>query len=194
MTSKNPLMNYHARMTQQTSLQQLNSKFSKPGILFEAGKGGLTRLTVNNTLQQAELYLHGSHVTHWQPKGHKPVIFVSESSLYQSDKPIRGGVPICWPWFGPKDNDAAAPMHGFARLTSWDVVSVEQDAQGVVTIVTSLPIEAKWQQLAGFHAQVLHRVVFGKTLEMTLTVRNTSSSSIHFAEALHTYFALGDVR
>src|SRR5437868_6808879 len=101
-----------------STVEELNHKFGIAGALtFEPGHGGLTRARINTPTAQGEVYLHGAHVTQFQPRGHQPVLFLSRKSFYQSDKPIRGGVPICFPWFGPRAGDPSSPMHGFARLT-----------------------------------------------------------------------------
>src|SRR5690349_5235262 len=90
-----------------------------PSVSLDAGRGGLPRLTVRNRLARAEVYLHGAHVTAWQPDGHEPVLWMSAKSQWDAAKPIRGGVPICFPWFGPHASDPSAPGHGFARLLDW---------------------------------------------------------------------------
>ena len=73
------------------------------------GRGGLPRLVIRNPLAEAEIYLHGATVTHYQPAGQKPVLFVSGKSAFEPGKAIRGGAPICWPWFGPHPTDPSQP-------------------------------------------------------------------------------------
>ena len=103
-------------------------------VKIGAGQGGLPRLEIATPSATAEIYLHGAHVTRWQPShAVAPVLWVSEHSLWQDGKPIRGGVPICFPWFGPHRSDPAAPAHGFARLVDWTLAgAVERDDQSVV--------------------------------------------------------------
>src|SRR5206468_2712115 len=84
-------------------LDQLNNRFSVPGVVkIESGAGGLPRVAVTSPLADAHVYLHGAHVTHFAARGQKPLLFLSAESHFAPDKPIRGGVPICFPWFGPK--------------------------------------------------------------------------------------------
>ena len=78
-------------------------------VRLEAGNGQLPCLRVSNGLAEAEIYLHGAHITAWTPKGQAPVLWVSRESAFEAAKPIRGGVPICFPWFGGHATEKAAP-------------------------------------------------------------------------------------
>src|SRR5580693_2540132 len=95
-------------------------------VRLEAGQGGLRRLVIRTPQADAEIYLHGAHVTHFQPRGQKPVLFMSGKSWFEPGKPIRGGVPICFPWFGARQDGQPGSPHGFARLVEWELVSAEQ--------------------------------------------------------------------
>ena len=103
-------------------------------VSLESGEGGLPRLTVVNPLARAQIYLHGAHVTAWQPDGHEPVLWMSRESSWDAAKPIRGGVPICFPWFGPHAMDRSAPGHGFARLLDWALVEARDDERGATRL------------------------------------------------------------
>src|SRR5436190_10964031 len=106
-------------------MQELNERFGIPGVVsIETGNGGLTKIAVTAPQASAEIYLHGAHVTHFQPTGEQPVLWMSKSTWFDAAKPIRGGVPICFPWFGPNKSDPKLPAHGFARLRDWDIQSV----------------------------------------------------------------------
>ena len=161
-----------------TTLQELNERFGNEYLRFEEGPGGLVRAVIATPTAQAEVYLHGAHLTHFQPEGQEPVFFVSKQSHFAPDKPIRGGVPLCFPWFGPREGDATAPMHGLARLSEWKVESV-QSSDGVVELVLSLspqtPPHPGWPPCAlHFEIQV------GNTLQMQLVVKNTGSQAFAF--------------
>jgi glucose-6-phosphate 1-epimerase len=171
----------------------LNSHFSIPGVVkFQPGNGGLTRIVITSPAADAEIYLHGAHVTHFQPNGHDPVLFMSSKSLFSPDKPIRGGVPIIFPWFGPKADDSSAPAHGFARTLEWDVREVKQ-ANGAVVIALGLtPSDATRRWLSN-DFELIYTVSVGVELELSLEVRNRSSEPLAFEEALHTYFNIGDI-
>src|ERR1700729_706061 len=107
-------------MSTENQLRSLQERFSIPGALrFEVGSGGLIRAVCSGANAEGFVYLHGAHVAHYQRKGEKSLIFMSGKSFFEAGKPIRGGVPICFPWFGPKKDNATAPAHGFARLKEW---------------------------------------------------------------------------
>ena len=107
-------------------------------VSLESGEGQLPRLIVANALARAEIYLHGAHVTAWQPQGHEPVLWMSRKSAWDATKPIRGGVPICFPWFGPHATDKTAPGHGFARLLDWTLVEARDDERGATHLTFEL--------------------------------------------------------
>jgi D-hexose-6-phosphate mutarotase len=163
-------------------------------VTLETGEGGLPRLTVVNPLARAEIYLHGAHVTAWEPAGHGPVLFMSGASQWSAAKPIRGGVPICFPWFGPHASDASAPSHGFARLRDWTVVEAREGERGETVLTFELTPEAS-PSAAWPHAfAATYRVSVGSSLVLSLEVHNPGAEPFTFEEALHTYFVVRDVR
>src|SRR6267154_6479958 len=95
-------------------------------VRIEVGQGGLERVVVKTPLADAEIYLHGAHVTHFQPRGQKPLLFMSGKSSFEAGKPIRGGIPICFPWFGARQDGRQGPAHGFARLLEWELIGVNE--------------------------------------------------------------------
>ena len=169
------------------TVQSLCEQFKVPGLHFEAGQGGLTKAVVATPVASGEVYLHGAHVTSWQPAGHGPVLWMSRSSLFQPGKPIRGGVPICFPWFGPNASDASAPAHGFARTAMWEVAEARPTAEGGI----SMTLQTRIDPFA-----VRFTVEFGSVLRMTLATELATgvSTSHRFEDALHTYFSVSDVR
>lgn len=176
-------------------IDDLNKRFGVPGaVVFEAGNGNLVRAALTASQGSAHVYLHGAHVTHFQANGQGPLLFLSSESLFQFDKPIRGGIPICFPWFGPKSGDTSAPVHGFARLLQWNPLETKRLGDGSVKLVLGLQsseaTRSKW--VHDFSAQL--NVTVGAKLELTLRVTNTSSQAFTFEEALHTYFSVGDIK
>ena len=170
-------------MTDLAALQ----RFAVPGsVTIDAGCGGLPRVSIATPLCRGEIYLHGAHVTAWQPAGHAPVIWMSTQSWFAAGKPIRGGIPVCWPWFGPAA-EAGKPVHGLARFADWDLTSVAAEADGTVAVVLRLALTAPASEL-------ILTARFGRRLEVTLDARNTGTASLAIGEALHTYLAVGDVR
>src|ERR1700758_1002049 len=96
-----------------TSIEKLNEEFAIPGIArILTGEGGLPKIRVTAPTAAAEVYLHGAHLTSWQPAGSEEGIFVSQHSRWEEGRPIRGGIPVCFPWFRAKADNPQAPMHG----------------------------------------------------------------------------------
>lgn len=153
---------------------------------------GLDAIRITHPRAAGLIYLHGAHVASWQPAGQGEVLFMSAKSWFENAKPIRGGVPICFPWFGPKADNPAAPAHGTVRLRAWDVETITQDAAGVtVMLVThSTPADAA---LFPHPFTLRHRVRFGDALRMELLITNTGPAPAKFEMALHTYFAVADI-
>ncbi len=175
-------------------VQQLNQRFALPGVLlFERGQGNLPRIHVESETCEAVLYLHGAHLVHWQPRGHHPVIFTSHRSRYAEGHPIRGGVPIVFPWFAQHPSDAAAPMHGLVRQRPWRVERTEA-RDGVVLVTLAIDLNAQESTAWPFDAALRLIVELGEHLNLTLHVQNRSANAITFESALHTYLAIGDVQ
>src|SRR5262245_48554188 len=172
----------------------LNEAFALPGIAtFEAGEGGLIRAVLTPPSAVAHVYLHGAHVTHYQRDGEPPLLFLSSRSRFEPGRAIRGGVPIVFPWFGPKAGDPTAPDHGFARTSDWSVESVEA-RDGGVTLVLGLEPGADTRRYGHSDFRVRQRVEVGANLAIALDLENCSDAPFTFEEALHTYLRVGDVR
>ena len=140
---------------------------------------------------EGAVYHHGAHVVDWTPSGGEPVLWMGQMSSLDSETPIRGGVPICWPWFGAGPDGVATPLHGFSRLTEWRLVQTEATDDAVVA--TYLLINACPEKFE-FRHRLTYTVSFGREFSATLTVRNTGTRRFTFEEALHTYLKVGDVR
>jgi len=167
------------------AISDLQRRFGVPGVVkIDEGRGALPRLTVTSELATAEIYFHGAHLTSFQPRGAKPVLFMSRESHFDPAKPIRGGVPVIFPWFGPKAGAPESPAHGFARIRPWDLESCTVQADRAVRVVFSLASNAATLRMTFTIAQ---------SLEMEMEVR-AGNAPLAFEEALHTYFAVGDVR
>ena len=171
------------------TLDQLR-KFEIPGVVtFDTGNGGLPKINLQTEGSAAEIYLHGAHVTGFQKTGEPPFLFMSPLSHFARDKAIRGGVPVCLPWFGPREGDV---MHGFARFTEWELAETKAAPKGGATVRLKLPaaaIKAPWPR---FDAEFVLTVA--ATLSMELIVTNRSERNLEFENCLHTYFSVGDIR
>src|SRR4051812_3018749 len=155
--------------------------------------GTMPRLTVENARGRAEVYFQGAHVTAWHPAiVREPVLWMSRLSLFEPGRPIRGGVPICFPWFGPHPGEPSAPAHGFARLLEWKLVEVQEDASGNTTLALQLAGEGLSPHWA-HRFRATHRITVGTELRLELEVRNDDADAFTFEEALHSYFAIRDI-
>ena len=178
-------------------IAQLEEKFGIPGHLSFDSHDGLTRVQVQVAGASATVYLHGAHLTHWQPAGQEPVIFLSEKSDFAPGKAIRGGVPICFPWFGPRSDGQAGPSHGYARIQEWDpaFAALVPGAEGDQVYLTFALYPNEESRSLGFdNVRAAFEVIVGKTLTMRLTAANSGTEPLRIEEALHTYFAVKDVR
>ncbi|HEX8341366.1 MAG TPA: D-hexose-6-phosphate mutarotase [Tepidisphaeraceae bacterium] len=155
--------------------------------------GAIPRLVIRHPMAEAELFIQGAHLTRWKPKDEPAVIFVSPLAKFVHGVGIRGGIPVCFPWFANHATDATLPAHGFARTTPWALVSQASSDSGVeldFRLVSSEQTRAIWPH---DFACDLH-VAVGRTLEMRMVVANTDRVAFSFEEALHTYYSVSDVR
>lgn len=181
-------------MENEARIVALNEKFSMKGIARIApGNGGLPRILIETEAAKAEIYLHGAQITSWQPACMGEVLFVSERSQWADSKAIRGGIPICFPWFRAKADNAKAPSHGFVRTQEWKIESVEARDEAVCARFSTASDDAtrNWWP---FDFELQYSVMVGKSLQLELAMKNTGNVSLQFEEALHTYFKVEDVR
>jgi glucose-6-phosphate 1-epimerase len=177
------------------TLEDLQRRYGGNGLMkFEQGRGGLSKITVSSDLGSAEIYLYGAHVAAFQPHGAAPLLFMSKRSVFDGHKPIRGGVPLVFPWFGPRADAPELPLHGFARTRVWDVESCDARANGSVRIVLTTSNDDGTMKVWPHTFTIRFIVVVSSVLDMTLEVRNLSREQVEFEEALHTYLAISDIR
>ncbi len=176
------------------SVDQLNQQFGIANqITFKAGPGDLPVAEIANRYATAAVSLHGAQVIGYQPRGQVPLIWVSNFSDYRQGKAIRGGIPLCWPWFGPHPTDSSKPAHGLARITMWEVLSTGVMAEARTEIRFGLRDDDASRALWP-HPFVLETVVsVGPDLRVELIARNTGDQSFTCGAALHTYFAISDI-
>lgn len=142
------------------------------------------------------VYFHGAHVAEWTPAGERPVLWLSESSVYEDGKAIRGGVPLIFPWFGGGASGGLKPQHGFARLQQWKLKNAKISPTGNVTIQLALGGAEVDPELSGNMPRDYNlemHVTMGRTLILQLIV-TAGDAPIRFEEGLHTYFAVGDIK
>jgi glucose-6-phosphate 1-epimerase len=132
----------------------------------------------------ARVALHGAHVMSWKPADEKEVLYLSPNAVFNEGKAIRGGIPICWPWFSNHPDDPDQPSHGLVRARFWELLAVTEDSSGVTLRFRFR--DGVWNVEVTVHA--------GEALEVSLRSKNVSSAPIEISGALHTYLAVADIR
>lgn len=174
-------------------LQALNDQFAIPDqIAFVSGPGDLVVAEVRNRHATATVALQGGQVVSFQPHGQAPVLFVSRQAIFRPGASIRGGIPVCWPWFAQHPTDPAKPMHGFARRAPWEVLATamtEEATELRLTLADSEETQALWPHTFALELAV----TVGAQLQVELIARNTGEAPFTCGGALHSYFQVGDV-
>ena len=166
------------------SIEDLNNYYGIDDALrFEIGEGGMTRAIISHRLCRGELYLHGAQITKFQPSGFDDILFLSSNSFFESNRAIRGGIPLVFPWFGPNSENETLPMHGYARITQWQMKRADYHPSKLVLELGAY--------IAPFELQLF--IAFSEHLTISLRVNNPTSEMRHFEEAFHSYFTVGDI-
>ncbi len=148
---------------------------------------GLPILKIQSPKCEAAISLHGGHLIQFKPNGHQDVIWLSNKAIFSEEKAIRGGVPVCWPWFGP----VSSPSHGFARISSWQVLDHEENEQAV-TLRLKLSASKETRALWPHDFSAILTFTMGETLHIGLEMINTGESPWQWSGALHTYFNIAE--
>lgn len=176
-----------------TNLTALNEQFGLASqLVFKAGPGGLTTAEIDNRYATATVVLQGGHILSFQPHNQQPVLWVSRDSHFASGKAIRGGIPVCWPWFANHPTDATKPAHGFARISPWSVLGSELTQEGATRLRLGLRDAQTTRALWPHPFQLELVVTVGLVLQVELLVRNSGERAFTCTEALHSYFSVSD--
>jgi len=178
-----------------TTAQQLNAQFGIDGQLsFREDASGLIVAEISNTQATASLCLQGAHLMTWQPKSQPvPVVWLSRDAKLAAGKSIRGGVPVCWPWFGAHASEPGFPAHGFARTAPWRVIESGTEPNGSTRLTLRLMEDEKARVQWPHDSRLELTVSVGEALHMELSTENTGESDFVISEALHTYFQISDI-
>lgn len=176
-------------------LAQLNSDYGISGQLeFISGKGDFPYIQITNDHATALISVYGGQVLSFQPKGAaQDMMFVSENAYYKAGKAIKGGAPVCWPWFGPDPEGAGRPSHGFARNRAWQTLGAETLPTGETKVTLGFSDTEEIRALWPHAFELALEITVGTTLNMALISRNKSDSPFDITQALHTYFTVGDI-
>ncbi|PQV62622.1 glucose-6-phosphate 1-epimerase [Abditibacterium utsteinense] len=168
-------------------ISQLQSQF--PTLRFDVDSG-LPRAHFEHDGAKAEVLLQGAHVAQFETASGDHLLFQSRDPRFEAGKSFHNGVPVIFPWFGPKIGDPSAPGHGFVRTVPWEIENVEEDS-------LALKLESNEQTLAQWpHPfRLSYRVrLEAQKFQLQLQITNTGAEAFEFETALHTYFRVADVR
>jgi glucose-6-phosphate 1-epimerase len=173
-----------------TSASAITTKPEDLGrVTFLDGQGELPMLEVTTAWSTAEIYLQGAHVTQFTKKDEPPLLFLSQCSRFTEGQPIRGGIPVIFPWFGPREG---LGQHGFARLKAWELKEFTPAPDGSVSVRFRLPGCPEASGYPPYTADYIVTVNESLTLQLIIT-NQSRDTAFSFEDCLHTYFDVGDV-
>lgn len=174
---------------------QLNTDFAIDGRLAVVeGAGGFPVVEITTPQAKAKISVYAGQVLSFQPTGQKDdLLFLSQSAYYATGKAIKGGVPICWPWFGPDLEGKGRPGHGFVRNRPWNLLGTAQLPDGRVQARLGLVDTAETRAIWDHAFELELTVTVGHELDVALTTRNKGDAAFPLSQGLHTYLAVGDI-
>lgn len=176
------------------NIDTLNKKYGIPGIVtIHAGENGLAWVEISNDHASASIALQGAHLLSWTPRRQEPVIWLSPDATFARGKSVRGGIPVCWPWFGAHDKRSDFPAHGFARTVDWELTGSAQLPEGTTLLHFRLLQNEYTAQFWPHACELDLELTIGATLDISLVTRNMDTSAFVITQALHTYFQVSDV-
>ena len=175
------------------SIEDLTAILSgTPELTVTEPESGFPVIEVQTPVSAATIALHGAQVLTWAPTDHPPVLYVSPKAKMNEGKALRGGIPICWPWFGNHPDDPEMPAHGFVRTRFWELVSGEMVGK-MATLVFKLVSDEETKALFPFDFELTATIRVADKLRVKLNMKNTGEEIYKVSSALHTYLSLGDI-
>lgn len=173
-----------------------NEEFGIPGVLqVGIGRGGLPLITIDNVHAHAEISGHAGQVLSYCPADEpEDLLFVSRAAYFAPGKAIKGGIPVCWPWFGPDPEARGRPDHGFVRARPWRLLFTEAMVDGSTRVRLGIRDDDTNHALWSHPFALELEITVGPTLDLVLITRNTGETPMPITQGLHTYFSVGDVR
>ena len=155
---------------------------------------GFTYIEINNAKAHATISTYSGQVLSYRPKSQKDdLLFVSDRAYYEEGKAIKGGIPVCWPWFGADPDDLGRPAHGFVRNRQWEVTGSESLANGSTKVILGMVDSNETRKIWPHTFKLSIEITVGDSLKLALVTRNSGDDSIAISQALHTYFYVGDI-
>ncbi len=156
-------------------------------------QNGFKYIEVTNKNAHAKIALQGAHLFHYEQKGCKPLLWLSETSFFETGKSIRGGIPVCWPWFGMHKSNTKLPQHGFARDFLWELLEVNEADDSSTELLFGLKSSPESMKLWPHRFELQLHITVSDTLRVSLTTKNRDKTAFEITSALHTYFAVSSI-
>lgn len=172
-------------------LEELNTTYGIDNQLSFSEEKHMIVVNIESKYASAKVSLYGAQVLSFTPKGERNLLFLSKDAFYQNGKAIRGGIPICWPWFGSHPDNKDLPSHGFARLSNWEVIQTSSSEDEVLIQLQLKNTEAT-EALWPYKFETRLNLSIGKSLELTLTTINKDDKAFTITSALHSYLNISD--
>ena len=174
------------------AINDLDARWGRAGSVTFAEKYGGAVAVLAASGGTALVALKGAQILSWRPAGAAECFWLSPLARLDGAKAVRGGVPICWPWFGPHPIDPNKPAHGFVRTAPWQVVG-SAASEGRARIVLTIDTRDLAPDLWPYHAQAEIEITLSQSLTIALTTTNSGSQAFALSQALHSYFAVSDI-
>ena len=158
-------------------------------IEFKCLENGFRYIEVTNTKANAKVALNGAHLFHYQRVGERELLWLSDISYFEDGKAIRGGIPICWPWFGFNKDDVSLSQHGFARTSLWEFKSSNETTDST-TLVFTLSDTKETLEVWNYKFSLELKIAISDTLTLELKTTNLDTKEFILTQALHTYFSI----
>ncbi len=153
---------------------------------------GFTYIKVVNRAAEAKISFQGAHIFHYARVDEEPILWLSEVSDFKEGKAIRGGIPVCWPWFGFNE-DKTLPQHGFARVSMWEFVGSDEINEETTTLTFSLSHNDNTLRMWNYKFELELKIIVSNSLTMELKTINMDERAFKISQALHTYFSIYDI-
>ncbi len=154
---------------------------------------GFEYIEIQNKSATAKVALQGGHLFHYQQQDKSPLLWLSDKSFFETGKAIRGGIPLCWPWFGKHSTNPELPQHGFARTSLFTLLESNEPDENTTELTLLFESSARTLALWPYKFRILLNITIGPTLTIALTTTNCDTETFTISSALHSYFAVSDI-
>ncbi len=176
------------------NFDQLSKYEIEDELQFVEIEHGFVYAEINNRKAHATISTYSGQVLSYRPKSQQEdLLFVSDKAFYEAGKAIKGGIPVCWPWFGADPENRGRPAHGFVRNRQWKVTASESLADGSTKVVMSLTDSDETRKIWPYPFNLRIEITVGDSLRVAIVTRNTGDKTVTISQALHTYFRVGDI-